>query len=108
MSFAEPGRASYRWLTITLLVAAGVYAWYAFSQYGRLNDLNQRQLSNAGAELKTALETAVETVIRFNTKLAQSEEDQKAKPSRVEPDADVNDRLLCAFEQNQPYLDLPG
>ena len=49
-------------LAIGLLAAAGAYAWFVSAQYGRLNDLNQRELANAAAELKRTLENAVETV----------------------------------------------
>ena len=97
MTEAQAGRASYRWLTITLLVAGGAYAWYASGQYGRLNDLNQRQLSNASAELKTAIDTAVETVTRFNRKRADVEEQGTGAAPEI-----------CDFDHNQPYLDLPA
>ena len=39
-------RKPHRGVAIALLVCASVYAWYAVTQYARLNDLNQRQLSN--------------------------------------------------------------
>lgn len=93
---AVPGRASYRWLTITLVAAAGVYAWYALSQYFRLNDLNQRQLSNAGAELKTALENAAVTVEQFNRKWNEAADAGKEQPR------------VCDFVASQPYLALRG
>ena len=32
MTLSPSGRGSYRWLTITLVVAAGMYAWYAVGQ----------------------------------------------------------------------------
>ncbi len=101
MTLTQPGRASYRWLTITLLVAAGVYGWYASTQYARLNDLNQRQLSNAAAELKGALQTAVETATRFNDKRAKWIPKPAASTS-----VDPNEPRLCDFDDNQPYLDL--
>jgi len=104
MTLASSGRASYRWLTITLLVAAGVYAWYASAQYGRLNDLNQRQLSNAGAELKAALDTAVETATRFNAKRAAWQDSRTSKSTRSKPGGD--EPKLCDFDDNQPYLEL--
>ena len=61
----------------------------------RLNDLNQRQLSNAGAEIKVGLDTAVETVRRFNSRW---QETSKSTRSGVAP--------VCDFDKNQPYLDL--
>jgi hypothetical protein len=89
---SEKSGASYRWLVIALLVAAGVYVWYAVAQYGRLNDLNQRQLSNAAAELRTTLANALETVTRFGTKWGK--------------DGVISGPSLCGFVQDQPYLDL--
>ena len=93
-------RASYRWLTISLLIAAGVYASYAITQYGRLNSLNQRQLSNAAAELKSAIDTGVETVTRFNRKW--TEWDVK----RSDPRTTAVEPHVCDFDTAQPYLDL--
>ena len=113
---ADPAfRASFRWLTITLLVAGGVYAWYALTQYDRLNDLNQRQLSKAAAELKTSLDDSLEIVRRFNDKwkMARAEKD-KAKPahgkggaaagSATAADSDLP--KVCDFVRSQSYLDL--
>jgi hypothetical protein len=91
MSAVPVGRASYRWLTITLLVAGGVYAWYAIGQYNRLNDLYQRQLSNAGTDLKVALDNAVETVKQFNDKWNKSTEENRPR--------------VCDFVRSQPYLE---
>ena len=88
-------RASYRWLTITLAVAAGVYAWYALSQYQRFNDLNQRQLSNAGTELKISLDDTLETVKQFTLTLEQSAGKGDGNPPQV-----------CDFVRTQPYLEL--
>ena len=34
MTPSPPGRPSYRWLGITLLVASGVYAWYTLTSTG--------------------------------------------------------------------------
>ena len=51
--------ASYRWLAIGVAAAASVYAWYVFTQYGRLNELNQHQLAATGVEMKRAIENAV-------------------------------------------------
>src|SRR5262245_31522165 len=92
MTVSLSGRPSYRWLTVTLCVAIGVYAWYALGQYRRLNDLHQRQLSNAASELKASLETARRTVTQFDKKWATQPEGRK--PS------------LCDFDRGQPYLDL--
>jgi hypothetical protein len=93
MTHEPSDRGSYRWLGITLLVTAGVYAWYAIDQFGRLNDLNQRQLSNAVAELKTALETALENVSQFDRKWRS----WKSAGERPE---------VCEFARSQPYLEL--
>ena len=90
MGTESPGHASYRWLIITLAVGAGVYAWYAISQYDRLNDLNQRQLSNAAAELQAAVDNAVVTVDEFDRRWLESA--NTSKPS------------VCDFTRNQPYL----
>lgn len=86
-------RASYRWLTITLLVAAGVYAWYALSQFDRLNDLNQRQLSNAGTELKISLDDTLETVKQFNDTAKAARRHAERRPR------------ICDFVRSQPYLE---
>ena len=86
--------SSYRWLIITLAVGAGVYAWYAISQYDRLNDLNQRQLSNAAAEVQAAIDNAVVTVDEFDRRWLESA--NSSRPS------------VCDFTQNQPYLELRG
>ena len=107
MSSVLSGRASYRWFGIVLLVAAGFYAWYVIAQYGRLNDLNQRQLANAAADLKSTFETAMETVRRFDAKSS----DIKAHPSETtsegqeaeNPDAGPS---VCDFDAGQPYLEL--
>jgi hypothetical protein len=97
MSLIPAGRASYRWFTITLLVASAFYAWYVMAQYDRLNDLNQRQLFNAAADLKATLETAMETVVRFD-----------ARSVRFDPSSkDIEDhQSLCDFDAGQPYLEL--
>jgi hypothetical protein len=73
-------------------VGAGIYAWYAVTQYDSLNDLNQRQLSNAAAEVKAAVENAVVTVDEFDRRWAESADDTK-------PD-------VCDFARDQPYLEL--
>ena len=87
MGSAEGGRRFHRRLAIVLLAAAGAYVWFVTVQYGRLNDLNQRQLAHAAAELKRSLENAVETVSRF-------------KPSETDKSP------LCTFDWDQPYLTL--
>lgn len=89
MGTSPDGRRLYWKLAIALLAAAGVYAWYVTSQYGRLNDLNQRQLSNAAAELKWTIENAVGAVSRFN-------------PQPTDRDA------FCKFDLDQPYLAFVG
>src|SRR5262245_40990073 len=86
-----PDRASYRWLIIVLTAAAGLYAWYPFSQYNRLNDLNQRQLSKASAELRAAVNNAVVTVEEFNRRWNESGE--------------ANRPRICDFVRSQPYLE---
>jgi hypothetical protein len=91
---AQPERLSYRWLTVAVAVALGVYAWYGSTQYDRLNELNHRQLSNAGAELKTAIDNAVATVEEFNRRWAKF-------PSSKKPP-------VCSFVRGQPYLELDG
>jgi len=80
-------RQLYLRLAIGLLAAAGAYVWYVTVQYGRINDLNQRQLANAAAELKNSLENAIGTVGRFN-------------PAKDDTEA------LCQFDVDQPYLTL--
>ena len=92
MGTESPRHASYRWLIITLGVGAGVYAWYAISQYDRLNDLNQRQLSNAAAEVQAALDNAVVTVDEFDRRWLESTD--SSRPN------------VCDFTRNQPYLEL--
>ena len=94
MVMAASGRRSYRWLVIALGAIVGVYAWYAITQYERLNDLNQRQLSNAAAELKTTLETALGTVSQFDQKWRT----WKSRGTGSEPQ-------VCDFDTSQPYLD---
>src|ERR1044071_3159969 len=92
MTLPRTGGPSYRWLAITLAVAVGVYAWYALGQYRRLNELQQRQLSNAAAELKTSLETTQRTVAEFHYKWRVAS--ATSKPT------------VCEFDRSQPYLDL--
>jgi hypothetical protein len=99
MSAAPPDRASYRWLIITLGVAAGVYAWYATNQYYGLNDLNQRQLSNVGAELKDAVDIAVVNVEVFNRRWQESAGQTTGQTRQV---CD----FVSDFVKSQPYLEL--
>ena len=94
MDPAPRGSPSYRWLTVVVVVAAGVYAWYAFSQYDRLNQLNHRQLSNAGSELTLAINQALVTVEGFNAKWRSAS--AAARPR------------VCSFVNGQPYLELDG
>ena len=54
---------------IGLLAALGAYGWYAFRQFDRLNELNQRQLARAGVELERTLATAVENLGNFRRDL---------------------------------------
>ena len=98
MTLSQSGRGSYRWLTITLVVAAGMYAWYAVGQYARLNDLNQRQLSNAGAEIEGGARHR-----RRNGAPVQQGRWQETSRSTRSGAAPV-----CDFDKNQPYLDLLG
>jgi hypothetical protein len=53
---------SRRWLLVGLLVSGSIYAWYVTAQYMRLNDLHQRELADAAAELKRTVENTVETL----------------------------------------------
>jgi hypothetical protein len=71
-------------MTGVVLVAVGVYGWYALTQYDRLNDLNQRELANAAAELKRAVENAYGAV-------------ERAAGRKLS---------LCDFDADQPYLQL--
>lgn len=91
----QVGRRLHWPVLITLLVVVGAYAGFAVQQYGRLNDLNQRELANAAAQLKRSLENAVETVKRF-TPSDTNELDASA----------TNESPLCRFDRNQPYLAL--
>jgi hypothetical protein len=93
MTAMQSDRPSYRLLLVMVAVALGVYAWYAVSQYDRLNELNHRQLSNGGAELKIAIDDAVVTVKEFNRKWDKSD---RRKPA------------VCSFVKAQPYLELDG
>src|SRR5215207_4111778 len=88
MGRSSDRRRLYWRLSIALLAAAGAYAWFVTAQYARLNDLNQRELANAAAELKRTLENAVETVTRFT------------------PPVKGESRALCKFDADQPYLTL--
>jgi hypothetical protein len=97
-----PRRATYRWLSISLGVAASIYGWYAINQYQQLNDLNQRQLSSAGAEIKTALDNAAETVRQFNDKWMRS----PRRPDIMGPWRDNDYLRVCDFVRSQPYLRL--
>lgn len=84
METGARGGMSYRWLMGVVLVAVGVYGWYAVTQYDRLNDLNQRELANAAAELKRAIENAYSAV-------------ERAAGRKLS---------LCDFDADQPYLQL--
>ena len=90
MGTESPGHASYRWLIITLAVGAGVYAWYAISQYDRLNDLNQRQLSNAAAEVQTAIDIAVVTVDEFDRRWLESADSSRPQRLRLHAEPAVS------------------
>src|SRR5262245_6926456 len=85
MESSGSGTRLYWRLAIGLIAAAGAYAWFVTVQYGRLNDLNQRELANAAAELRRSFENAVETVTRFEA---------------------TKDGALCKFDTDQPYLTL--
>lgn len=84
---ALSGPASYRWLGVAVVVTASVYAWYVFTQYERLNELNQHQLAAAGVEMKRALESAVGTFASF------------------EPGPEEQ---FCDFVRDQPTLTIEG
>jgi hypothetical protein len=92
MTLLPFGRPSYRWFTIALIVALASYGWYVVVEYDRLNELNQRQLSNTATDLKATLETAMETVRQFD---ATPETSHQSSPSP-----------LCDFDKNQPYLEV--
>jgi hypothetical protein len=96
---ALPDRPSYRWMTVTLLVATGVYVWYTFNHYGRLNDHNQRQLANATSELKATLQRAQDTVKEFDNKWIRWNKPGKKQESQPQ---------VCDFDSTQPYLDVDG
>lgn len=76
-------RGLYWRLAVGLLVVAGAYGWYVTAKYGRLNELNQRQLAKAAAELESSIQNALETVRRFDPQ---------------------DDTALCSFDNDQPYL----
>jgi hypothetical protein len=101
MTLAQSGRASYRWLFVTVIVLAGVYVWYAIAHYGRLNTFNQRQLSNAASVLEASFENAAETVAQFKAKRRTFELTRSASPADQE-----NTARVCDFDRGQPYLDL--
>src|SRR5262245_49533183 len=105
---AQSDRASYRWLAITLLAAGGVYAWYALSQYDGLNNLNQRQVSNAGAELKASLDNTLETIKQFNDKYDKWKTANDKPKTGDDKSKTANDTKpkVCDFVKGQPYLDL--
>ena len=89
MAEPQPDVTPYRWRTIALLVGAAVFASYGINQYGRLNDLYQRELSKTATELQRSVETAVETLTQFDRKWNDSPSVPK----------------VCDFDQSQPYLD---
>jgi hypothetical protein len=104
MSLLTFGRPSYRWFAIALIVASAFYGWYVMVEYERVNELNERQLANTAADLKATLDTAMETVIRFN---AKSKDSQAAARSDAAGTADQSAHSpLCDFDASQPYLDV--
>lgn len=81
-SFLRP--RLFHWpVALTLIAIVGLYAGFAMQQYTRLNELNQRELSNAASQLERTLDNALETIRR----------------SRDEPS-------LCEFDKKQPYLEV--
>jgi len=103
MSLLPIGRPSYRWFAITLIAAAALYGWYVMVEYERLNELNQRQLANTAADLKATLDTALETVHRFD---AKSKDTQAAGSEPAGTSGQTPRSKLCDFDASQPYLDV--
>ena len=98
MTSVQPDRTSYRWLVITLYVSAGAYGWvrhYPVSTPQRFRK-KQRQLSDAAAELKTTLETALVTIAEFESKWKRW---KNGGGISQEP-------RVCDFDDGQPYIDL--
>lgn len=62
-----------------------------FVQYGRLSNLNQRELANAGAELGRTIENAIGTIRHAGE---QDSGSKIAEPKSKE----------CVFDEDQPYL----
>lgn len=70
-------------VALTFIAIVGLYAGFAMQQYSRLNDLNQRELSNAAVQLERSLDNALETISRIS-----------------------DEQALCEFDKKQPYLAL--
>jgi hypothetical protein len=88
MSMASStGRASYQWLIAAAVAVIAAYAWYVLTRFEHLNELNERQLANAGVELQRTLENALTTVRNFKPVFG-------------------DDLALCNFDDDQPYLSL--
>lgn len=81
---------SFRRPFIVLTVLLAIYVAYVFIQYGQLNDLNQRELANAAAELNSSIENALVTVTNAR--------DQSRAPQ-------ANESRECLFDKDQPYLE---
>lgn len=96
---ATPGRRLGWRIVVVVGILAACYTGWVTAQYNRLNDLNQRELANASAEVKRAIENAIETVNRF-------------QPGSKTSGTDASGHewfALCRFLDDQPYLDaMPG
>jgi len=81
-------------VALAVVLALASYAWWVSDQYSRLNDLNQLELQDAGAELKRVTENAVETIAKF-------------KPERGKANSQTANEV-CVFDDQQPYLEFVG
>ena len=83
---------SFRRPFIVLTVILAVYVAYVVIQYGQLNELNQRELANAAAELNRTVENAFVTV------------------TNAMEEKTPGDLKECPFDKDQPYLEFssPG
>ena len=84
------GSIASRKAVVALVAVAGLYFWWVTTQYARINDFNQRQLSNASIVLKNTIENAVRNVRNYKY------DEKDAAPANQ----------VCAFDDDQPYLSL--
>jgi hypothetical protein len=85
-----------RHVLFAVALIAGLYAWWAFAQYQRLNALHQRELADAAEELKSSIRTAFENIELFEPNPTQNP-GQPVAPVRA---------AACQFDVDQPYLDI--